>query len=50
MVIGKATADSGAGRLPSTELPAAMRECNQMPTNSGVLLSGAGRKGPAGGK
>lgn len=50
MVLVKATPDSEAGRLPSTETLAAMGEYNQMLADSGVLLSGEGLRRSAAGK
>lgn len=44
MVIVKATAESEAGVLPSTELMAAMGRYNEDLANAGVLLAGEGLK------
>lgn len=50
MVIVKATPDSEAGRLPSTEMLAAMGNYNQMLADAGVLVSGEGLRRSADGK
>lgn len=42
MIIVKATADSEAGKLPSTELMTAMGKFNEELVNAGVLLAGEG--------
>ena len=42
MVIVKATADSEAGLLPSTELLEAMGRYNQMLADAGVMLAAVG--------
>jgi hypothetical protein len=42
MVIVKATADSEAGKMPSTELLTAMGKFNEELVNAGVLLAGEG--------
>ena len=42
MVIVKATEDSEAGRMPSTELLTAMGKFNEELVNAGVLLAGEG--------
>src|ERR1700734_3029170 len=42
MVIVKATADSEAGTLPSTELLEAMGKFNEQLVNAGIMLSGEG--------
>lgn len=42
MVIVKATADSEAGKMPSTELLAAMGKFNEELAQAGVLLAGEG--------
>ncbi|MYM26878.1 Uncharacterized conserved protein [Duganella sacchari] len=42
MIIVKATADSEAGKLPSTELLTAMGKFNEELVNAGVLLAGEG--------
>lgn len=42
MVLLKATADSEAGTLPSTELLAAMGNFNEALMTAGILLSGEG--------
>jgi hypothetical protein len=42
MVIVKATADSEAGRLPSTELLEAMTKYNEELAKAGILLAGEG--------
>jgi hypothetical protein len=42
MVIVKATADSEAGKLPSTELLAAMGKYNEELVDAGVMLGGEG--------
>ncbi|AVR97691.1 YciI family protein [Pseudoduganella armeniaca] len=42
MIIVKASADSEAGRMPSTELLAAMGKYNEELVNAGVLLAGEG--------
>ena len=50
MVLVKATADSEAGALPSTELLEAMGSYNEELTKAGILLSGDGLKPSAAGK
>ncbi|TFW20220.1 YciI family protein [Duganella callida] len=42
MVMVKATADSEAGKMPSTELLTAMGKFNEELVNAGVLLAGEG--------
>jgi hypothetical protein len=42
MVIVKATADSEAGTLPSTEMFEAMGKFNEQLVNAGIMLSGEG--------
>jgi hypothetical protein len=42
MIIVKATADSEAGKMPSTELLIAMGKFNEELVNAGVLLAGEG--------
>ncbi|GGY79020.1 YciI family protein [Pseudoduganella plicata] len=42
MIIVKASADSEAGRMPSTELLSAMGKYNEELVNAGVLLAGEG--------
>lgn len=42
MIIVKASADSEAGRMPSTELLEAMGRYNQELVNAGVMLAGEG--------
>ena len=42
MIIVKATADSEAGKLPSTELMTAMGKFNEELVHAGVLLAGEG--------
>jgi hypothetical protein len=42
MILVKATADSEAGKLPSTELMTAMGKFNEELVNAGVLLAGEG--------
>jgi hypothetical protein len=42
MIIVKATEDSEAGKLPSTELMTAMGKFNEELVNAGVLLAGEG--------
>jgi hypothetical protein len=42
MIIVKATPDSEAGRMPSTELLAAMGKYNEELVNAGVMLAGEG--------
>jgi hypothetical protein len=42
MIIVKASADSEAGRMPSTELLSAMGRYNEELVNAGVLLAGEG--------
>ncbi|NYE58866.1 hypothetical protein FHW58_000018 [Duganella sp. 1224] len=42
MIIIKATADSEAGKMPSTELLTAMGKFNEELVNAGVLLAGEG--------
>lgn len=42
MIIVKATADSEAGKLPSTELLTAMGKFNEELVNAGVMLAGEG--------
>jgi hypothetical protein len=42
MIIVKATEDSEAGRMPSTELLTAMGKFNEELVNAGVLLAGEG--------
>ena len=44
MVIVKATKDSEAGILPSTELLAAMGKYNEELVNAGIMLAGEGLK------
>ena len=50
MVLVKATADSEAGALPSTELLEAMGSYNEELVKAGILLSGDGLKPSAVGK
>ena len=50
MVLVKATADSEAGALPSTELLEAMGRYNEELVNAGILLSGDGLKPSSAGK
>ncbi|MFG1301045.1 YciI family protein [Xanthobacter sp. V3C-3] len=50
MVIVKATADSEAGTLPSTELLEAMGRFNEELVNAGIMLSGDGLKPSSAGK
>jgi hypothetical protein len=50
MVIVKATKDSEAGKLPSTEMLAAMGKFNQELANAGIMQSGDGLKPSAHGK
>jgi hypothetical protein len=42
MIIVKATADSEAGKMPSTELMTEMGKFNEQLVNAGVLLAGEG--------
>ena len=44
MVLVKATQDSEAGAMPSTELLEAMGRYNEELVNSGIILSGEGQK------
>jgi hypothetical protein len=50
MVMVKATKDSEAGILPSTELLAAMGKYNEELVNAGIMLAGEGLKPSAQGK
>ena len=50
MVLVKATADSEAGALPSTELLEAMGSYNEELVKAGILLSGDGLKPSSAGK
>ena len=50
MVLVKATADSEAGRLPSTELLEAMGRFNEALIEAGVLLAGEGLRPSSKGK
>ena len=50
MVLVKATADSEAGTMPSTELLAAMGQFNEELVRAGILLAGEGLKPSAQGK
>jgi hypothetical protein len=50
MVLVKATKDSEAGAMPSTELLAAMGQFNEELVNAGILLTGDGLKPSAKGK
>jgi hypothetical protein len=50
MVLVKATKDSEAGLMPSTELLAAMGKYNEELVNAGILLSGEGLHPSAKGK
>ena len=50
MVIVKATKDSEAGMMPSTELLAAMGKYNEELVNAGIMLAGEGLKPSAEGK
>lgn len=50
MVLVKATSDSEAGTLPSTELMAAMGDFNEALVKAGVLLAGEGLHPSARGK
>ena len=50
MVLVKATADSEAGVMPSTELVEAMGAFNEELADAGVMRAGAGLKPPAQGK
>lgn len=50
MVIVKATADSEAGILPSTELLEAMGRYNQMLADAGIMLAGDGLQPSAKGR
>ena len=50
MVMVKATPNSEAGRMPSTELLAAMGRYNEELVNTGVMLAGEGLQSSAKGK
>ena len=50
MVLVKATADSEAGIMPSTDLLEAMGRFNEEPVAAGIMLSGDGLKPSAQGK
>src|SRR3954451_19038686 len=50
MVLLKATKDSEAGVMPSTELLAAMGQYNEELVNAGIMLAGEGLKPSAQGK
>lgn len=50
MVIVKATADSEAAKMPSTEMMAAMGAYNEELVNAGILLDGDGLKPSSKGK
>ena len=50
MVLVKATADSEAGAMPSTELLEAMGKFNEELTNAGIMLAGDGLKPSSQGK
>jgi hypothetical protein len=50
MVLVKATKDSEAGAMPSTELLAAMGEYNEALVNAGIMVSGEGLKPSSEGK
>ncbi len=50
MVLVKATKDSEAGTMPSTELLAAMGQFNEVLVDAGILLSGDGLKPSSQGK
>jgi hypothetical protein len=50
MVLVKATADSEAGKLPSTELLTAMSQFNEELVKAGVLLAGEGLRPSRNGK
>ncbi|NPT47911.1 YciI family protein [Paraburkholderia sp. 1N] len=50
MVMVKATSDSEAGKMPSTELLAAMGKFNEELVNAGVMLAGEGLHPSAKGK
>ena len=50
MVMVKATADSEAGILPSTDLLEAMGKYNEELVNAGIMLAGEGLKPSASGK
>jgi hypothetical protein len=50
MVMVKATTDSEAGALPSTELLEAMGRYNEELTNAGIMLAGEGLKPSSEGK
>src|SRR6476660_9374831 len=50
MVMGKATKDSEAGAMPSTELLAAMGKYNEELINAGVMLAGEGLRPSVKGK
>ena len=50
MVMVKATADSEAGILPSTDLLEAMGKYNEDLVNAGIMLAGDGLKASASGK
>ena len=50
MVLVKATKDSEAGVMPSTELLAAMGQYNEDLVKAGILLAGEGLKPPSQGK
>lgn len=50
MVMVKATSDSEAGKMPSTELMAAMGEFNEQLVKAGVMLAGEGLHPSAKGK
>jgi len=50
MVMVKATKDSEAGMMPSTELLAAMGKFNEVLVNAGIMLAGEGLKPSAEGK
>ena len=50
MVLVKATKDSEAGNMPSTELLAAMGKFNEELVNAGIMLAGEGLKPSSEGK
>jgi hypothetical protein len=50
MVLVKATADSEAGRMPSTELLEAMGQYNEQLVNAGIMRDGDGLKPSSAGK
>ncbi len=50
MVLVKATKDSEAGKMPSSELLEAMGKFNEQLANAGIMLSGEGLKPSSNGK